>query len=256
MWGAVLGDFFSCCTTRGRESNHLLPAVPRSPNSLARPSASGFSLAATPSASGFWFRFWGIDEKKAEEKAGPENHVGLRELSKTHSQIHMLKEQVKLLQRHNEQLMNYTLPTQTTHDTQDEDLALLKSQLAELKNRNAQLEDELTSHDSSRSPTSRRPQNVQRSVKASISPSKRPVGVPPVNVAEAAAQVANRGPLKKKQGVEDDQQCIDLTKMRPPSQRQPMRVEESDIDITEDDNVCDLTSFRARRPLQNMPSRQ
>jgi len=219
--------------------------------------------AATASASSFW----STSEKKAEQKAEPNNHVVLKELSSTQSQIYMLKEQVRLLQRHNEELMTQSLPPQALHSTQEEDLALLKNQLAELKNRNAQLEDELSSQGSSRSATyHKRTPRVHRTMKASaVTPARKrsSFGVPTINLAAAAAQVARRGLLKKRSSIEDGKKCVDLTAVRPPGPRMPMRVRKSTMEFDGDegqtdagDDVCDLTGLRERQSLLGLPSRQ
>jgi len=278
MW-AVWWDFLSCCTTRDRDADHLLPAVPpaRAKRSDSGRGEQGLGLPSTPTAppstSTFWglgapaapaatpstSSFWGLGEKKFEQKAEPGNHVGLKEVSSTHSQIHMLKEQVKLLQRQNDTLMVQNLAPQVTlNDT--EDYSVLKTQIAELKNRNAQLEDELSSQGSSRGTTFRRTPRAQRGLKQSVTPRKRSSGVPTVNLAAAAAQVARRGLLKKKSDAEDGKKWVDLTSVRPAGPRPPMRVRKSTMELDGDEgntetegDICDLTGLRDRQSLFGSP---
>jgi len=248
-----------------------LPAVPPARTMLSDSGRGNLDVPRAPAGAHivriFWGSLWGAGESKAEQKAEPGNHVGLKEVSSTTSQIYMLKEQVRLLQRHNEQLMNQTVPTQATPDTQDEDLALLKIQLAELKNRNAQLEDELSSQGSSRSATyHKRTPRVHRTMKASaVTPARKrsSFGVPTINLAAAAAQVARRRLLKKRSSIEDGKKCVDLTAVRPPGPRMPMSVRKSTMEFDGDegqtdagDDVCDLTGLRERQSLLGLPSRQ
>jgi len=253
MFGVVWWDFFTCCTTRDREGDHLLPAVPPARTMRSDSGRGNLDVPSAPagahSVSSFWGSLWGAGESKAEQKDELDNHVGLKELSSTHSQIYMLKEQLRLLQRQNEQLMNHTLPTvQPTHDVLDEDLALLKSQLAELKSRNAHLEDELSSQGvssqgSSLTRINRRPR--RRGVKESLTPPRRGSSAPNVNVAAAAAQVARNGLLKKGEGIEDGRTQVDLTSMRPAHARPPTRVRKSTVES----DVCDLTGLRERQSV-------
>lgn len=227
---------------------------------------------SSPSGSSFWpFFRRGSSETKVEEKAETDNHVGLKEVSSTHAQIFMLKEQMKLLQRHNEELMNRTVSMQATDDMPDEDPALLKSQLAELRSRNAQLEEELTSQSNARFTTYQRPASVQRSANATVTPpsrGRRPAAVteqisvkasvtppsggssidaPSVNLATAAAQVARKGLLKKSETMEDNRTRVDLTSVRPAGPRPFMRVRRSTVES----EVCDLTGLRERQSFMS-----
>jgi len=259
MWGALWWDFLTCCTTRDREGDHLLPAVPPAPPTQSDSGRVDLdrqsTLAATPTgtSSKFWGTYWITGESKAQQKDELDNHVGLKEVSSTHSQIYMLKEQMRLLQRQNEQLMSNTLPAQATYDTQDADLALLKSQLKELSNRNAQLEDELGSQGSSRSTTHRRPPKARRVLNAPVTPPRRGSSAPNVNLAAAAAQVARNRFLKNSESSEDGKTRIDLTSIRPVNPRLLTRVRKS----TAESEVCDLTGLRERQSvLLGSPSRQ
>lgn len=274
MWGAVFWDFFSCCTTRDRDSDHLVPVVPPAGTRRSLFGRGGSQKgergvpsepAPTPSSSSYW----STSERKSEPKAESANHVGLKEVSSSQTQIYMLKEQVRLLQRHNEQLMSQSLPTQTRapHAAEDEDLVELKSQLSELKSRNAQLEDELSSQGSQRSATyHRRSPKVQRSAKNAAVPARKrtSLGAPTVNVAAAAAQVARRGLLSKKRTTaEDGKKCVDLTEMRPPPRGAPRRVRTSTLEVGGEEgetdpgeDICDLTALRERQSLLGLPPRK
>jgi len=257
MWGALWWDFLTCCTTRDREGDHLLPAVPPDPTKQSDSGRGDLdrqsTLAVTPSGSRFWGSYWVTSESKAQQKDELDNHVGLKEVSSTHSQIYLLKEQMRLLQRQNEQLMNNTLPAQPTYDTQDADLPLLKNQLIELRNRNAQLEDELGSQGSSHSTTHRRPPKAQRVLNTSVTPPRRGSSAPNVNLAAAAAQVARNRFLKNSESSEDGKTRIDLTSIRPVNPRLLTSVRKS----TAESEVCDLTGLREQQSvLLGSPSRQ